>query len=83
MTKLEKLLAKLNNKKSDFSWQELETLLSRLGYKAIQGSGSRVKFDNGNPHMMINLHKPHPDKILKAYIRRQVVEHLKAGGLIP
>ena len=31
---------------------------------------------------MINLHKPHPGNELKAYVKRQVIEHLKAGGLI-
>jgi hypothetical protein len=30
----------------------------------------------------IHLHKPHPGNELKAYVKRQVVEHLKAGGLI-
>lgn len=53
-----------------------------LGYRQIEGDGSRVKFDNGNPHAMINLHKPHPGNELKAYVKRQVIEHLKAGGSI-
>lgn len=82
MSKQEKLLAKLLNRQSTFSWPELVTLLVGLGYRQIEGDGSRVKFDNGNPHMMINLHKPHPGNELKAYVKRQVIEHLKAGGLI-
>ena len=32
---------------------------------------------------MINLHKPHPGNELKAYIKRQIVEQLKSGGLNP
>lgn len=32
---------------------------------------------------MINLHRPHPGNELKAYVKRQVIEHLKAGGSIP
>jgi len=32
---------------------------------------------------MINLHKPHPGNELKTYIKRQIVEQLKSGGLIP
>ena len=82
MSKQEKLLAKLLNRQATFSWPELVTLLVGLGYRQIEGDGSRVKFDNGNPQMMINLHKPHPGNELKAYVKRQVIEHLKAGGLI-
>lgn len=82
MSKHEKLLAKLLNKQAGFAWQELVALLSSMGYRQLQGDGSRVKFDNGNPQAMINLHKPHPGKELKAYVKRQVIEHLKAGGLI-
>lgn len=82
MSRHEKLLAKLLNKQAGFAWQELVALLSSMGYRQLQGDGSRVKFDNGNPHAMINLHKPHPGNELKAYVKRQVIEHLKAGGLI-
>lgn len=82
MSKHEKLLAKLLTKQAGFSWQELVALLSNMGYRQLQGDGSRVKFDNGNPQAMINLHKPHPGNELKAYVKRQVIEHLKAGGLI-
>ena len=82
MSKHEKLLAKLLNKQAGFAWQELVALLGSMGYRQLQGDGSRVKFDNGNPHAMINLHKPHPGNELKAYVKRQVIEHLKAGGLI-
>lgn len=82
MSEHEKLLAKLLNKQAGFAWQELVALLSSMGYRQLQGDGSRVKFDNGNPQAMINLHKPHPGNELKAYVKRQVIEHLKAGGLI-
>lgn len=82
MSKQEKLLAKLLNRQAAFSWPDLVTLLAGLGYRQIEGDGSRVKFDNGNPQAMINLHKPHPGSELKAYVKRQVIEHLKAGGLI-
>jgi hypothetical protein len=82
MSKHEKLLAKLLNKQAEFAWQELVALLSSMGYRQLQGDGSRVKFDNGNPQAMINLHKPHPGNELKAYVKHQVIEHLKAGGLI-
>jgi len=47
-----------------------------------KGDGSRVKFDNGDPRAMINMHKPHPGNELKSYAKRQVIEHLRTGGLI-
>lgn len=82
MSRQEKLLAKLLSRQSGFTWQELTTLLNGMGYRQLEGQGSRVKFDNGNPHAMINLHRTHPGNELKAYVKRQVIEHLKAGGLI-
>lgn len=83
MSRNEKLLAKLLNESASFTWQELVTLLRWLGYRQLEGSGSRVKFDNGDPQALINLHKPHPGNELKAYVRRLIIEHLKAGELIP
>lgn len=82
MSRHAKLLAKLLNLHGGFTWPELETLLKGFGYRLIDGDGSRVKFDNGNPQAMINLHKPHPGNELRAYIKRQIIERLKAGGLI-
>ncbi|PNE02834.1 HicA protein [Alcanivorax sp. MD8A] len=82
MSKPEKLIAKLRNLNGSFTWQELEKLLHRLGYEKQEGRGSRVKFSNGNPADMINLHKPHPGNDLKKYARRQIIEKLENGGLI-
>jgi predicted RNA binding protein YcfA (HicA-like mRNA interferase family) len=82
MSKQGKLLTKLLNRDSTFTWQELTALLRSLGYRQIEGQGSRVKFDNGNPQALINLHRPHPGNELKAYARRQIIENLKSGGLI-
>jgi hypothetical protein len=75
MSKHEKLIAKLLNKQAVFTWQELAALLRGLGYRQIEGDGSRVKFDNGDPQAMINMHKPHPGNELKSYAKRQVIEH--------
>jgi predicted RNA binding protein YcfA (HicA-like mRNA interferase family) len=83
VSKNEKLLAKLLNEQTLFTWPEWVTLLRRLGYTQIEGAGSRVKFDIGNPSAMITLHRPHPGNELKHYIRRQIIEHLRSGELIP
>lgn len=82
MGRQEKLLAKLLNERSTITWFELTSLLRSLGYQQLEGSGSRVKFDNGNPFAMINLHRPHPNNEIKTYAKRQVIEKLKAGGFI-
>ena len=82
MGKLDKLLKKLENHNATWVWNELTSLLKHLGYEQIEGSGSRIKFDNGNSLDMINLHKPHPGNEVKAYVIRQVREKLKNRGLL-
>ncbi len=81
MSKKEKLIQKLLLAKT-FKYSELVTLLKMLGYIELQGDGSRVKFDNGKPEELINLHKPHPGNEMKAYAIKQVKEKLQRGGLI-
>jgi predicted RNA binding protein YcfA (HicA-like mRNA interferase family) len=50
-----------------------------FGYVEYSGSGSRRKFikkgDGGD--VVISLHEPHPGNILKSYLIRQVIEHLR------
>lgn len=82
MSKQQKLVFKLLNLNGVFTWTELCTLLKGLGYRQIEGDGSRVKFDNGNAWAMIVLHKPHPGNQIKAYIRKDVIERLKSEGMI-
>ncbi len=82
MGKREKRITRLKTVPADFTWQELTAILKTLGYQQVQGSGSRVKFDNGNADQMINLHKPHPGNIVKRYALRQLIEKLEQSGLI-
>jgi len=81
MSKKEKLIQKLLLART-FKFSELVTLLKMLGYTELQGDGSRIKFDNGRPEDLINLHKPHPGNEMKAYAVKQVKEKLQRGGLI-
>lgn len=60
MSKNDKLRKALLAKPKSFRWSDLEKVLVSLGYRKIEGDGSRVKFDNGNPLDLIILHKPHP-----------------------
>jgi len=82
MSKQDKRFAKLLNPDTALTWPELVSVLKGLGFREIEGKGSRVKFDNGDASSMIHLHKPHPGNEVKAYVRRQVIEHLKTAGLI-
>ncbi len=85
MSQKEKLLKRLLSVPSDFEWKELVTILSSLGFTEIAAGktgGSRKKFIHHDLRLIINLHKPHPDNILKKYALKQVIETLKIGGLI-
>ncbi|MBD8593841.1 MULTISPECIES: type II toxin-antitoxin system HicA family toxin [unclassified Pseudomonas] len=83
MSRHGKLVAKLISQESEFTWPELVSLLQGFGFQPVQGSGSRVKFHNGNPAALISLHRPHPGSEIKPYIRRQIIAQLKNGGLLP
>ena len=75
MSKTEKLVEKLKTKPKDFTWAELQKVLTHFGYEEKSGKGSRRKFINKEGNI-ISLHEPHPKKILKAYMIELVLEHL-------
>ena len=77
MSRQEKLLDRLKQKPKDFTWSELETLFTGLGYRQEAGSGSRRRFIHEKTMAVISLHEPHPRKELKAYQVRDVLAHLK------
>lgn len=82
MGKHEKLLARLKSRPKDFTFQELDTLLSGFGYALNQsGSGSRVRFEHDD-HSPVLMHKPHPSPVLKPYQIDQVLDVLKQEGLL-
>ena len=84
MTKQDKLIRRLLSQPKDFTWAELVRLLNSVGYQLDRKgktSGSRVAFwRQGYPP--INLHRPHPDNVLKPYQIRQVSEMLRNLGLL-
>lgn len=84
MSSKEKLIARFLTFPSDFTFDELERLLTAFGYvKSNKGktSGSRVIFKDKNGHPIM-LHKPHPGNIVKQYAVRQVLEELQSKGLL-
>lgn len=74
MSRIDKLVEKLRKEPPprDFTWNELRSLLSSLGFEEKQGNGSRVKFIHPSLSYPISLHKPHPGNELKIYIIEQV-----------
>ena len=85
MSKGEKLIKRLLGKPNDFTYKELVSLLSHLGYVETQSgktSGSRVAFINEKSKHIIRLHKPHPGNELKRYQIEQLIEELRARSLI-
>ena len=84
MGKKEKLIQRLKAKPKDFTFDEAETLLQYLNYiRSNKGktSGSRVMFVS-KEHETILLHKPHPQKEMKAYQVKQLIGALEQEGLI-
>lgn len=83
MSKLEKLIEHLKSNPKDFTFDEMQSLLTAPGFLfSNQGktSGSRVKFFKGN--VCTILHKPHPIKELLSYQIKQIIETLSEEGLI-
>ena len=85
MSKRDKLIERLLERPSDFTYDEAETLLGRLGYREDnrgRTSGSRVAFVNTKTNHIIRLHKPHPTNILKMYQIDELIEILRNQGVI-
>ena len=85
MSKTERLLKRLLDNPKDFTFRELETLLTGFGFqksKTGETGGSAVRFINyGNGHI-IRLHKPHPSPVLKQYLVKFIINELKQGGYL-
>ena len=82
VSKIEKLLERFLSSPKDFTWDELVKLLIHFEYyehgKGKTG-GSRRKFVDGDKNV-INIHKPHPGNIIKAYAIKLIVEQLIEKG---
>lgn len=80
----EKLIERFKQQPADFTFSEMERLLSMFGYeKSNKGktSGSRIIYRNSDKRPIM-LHKPHPGNIIKEYAMKQVLNDLKEAGYI-
>jgi len=82
MTKADKLILRLKSTPKDFSWDELVSVLKKLGFYEQQGNGSRIKFYHPERNRVIHLHKPHPAKILERYMSNEIIDLLGKEKLI-
>lgn len=81
MSKKDKLLKRLLERPTDFTFDEAISLLRHCGYDLDQSySGSRVRFKNKELQTQIVFHKPHPHKILKSYVLDLIIEQLRKDG---
>ena len=84
MSTKEKLRERFLKMPSDFTFDEMQQLLSGYGYERSnkgRTSGSRVIFKKADKRPIM-LHKPHPGNIVKEYAMQQVYADLKEAGLI-
>ena len=79
----DKLIQRFKRQPRDFTWQELVRLFALLGFEVSnkgRTSGSRVIFENGD--MAYMAHNPHPERFIKAYVMKQVMDFLQNNGLL-
>ena len=81
MSQLEKLLEQFINTPFP-KWSEVLTLFKKLGYKKLEGEGSRVKFVNPEKKSVIELLRPHPENTIKTYTKKDIINELKNKGVI-
>ena len=66
---------------ASLKWQQIEFLFLALGAQAIEGRGSRVRFElNG---IVATFHRPHPYKEAKPYQVRDARKFLGQAGVKP
>lgn len=85
MGRKEKLLSRFLKLPKDFTFDETISLLGYLGYSVHnkgKTSGSRIRFKNDALGIYVDLHKPHPDSIMKQWMMRTIYDHLKMNKLI-
>ncbi len=62
-------------------WDSIESLLISVGYRLIEGAGSRVRFERDG--VMATFHRPHPAKEAKRYQVKDAREFLIPIGVRP
>jgi hypothetical protein len=85
MSRLEKLKERLLSRPKDFTFDEMVSLLNKLGYqerKLGKTPGSRMAFFRQESQSIIRIHKPHPGNIIKLYVIDMLIEVLRKEDLL-
>ena len=83
MSKLQQAVTRLLDKPSDFTWDELLSLMNGFGYELRTSGGSGRKFFSPATKALFFMHEPHLSKILKAYQVRAVIQFRRNEGKLP
>ncbi|MFO1196232.1 MAG: type II toxin-antitoxin system HicA family toxin [Burkholderiaceae bacterium] len=62
-------------------WRQIEALLVAIGFRVIEGRGSRVRFEKDG--LVGTFHRPHPAKEAKPYQVRDARRLLESLGIRP
>lgn len=83
MAEYEKLLEKLKSNPKDFTYRELQSIMSKNGYvenNKGRSSGSRVEYKG--KVTSLRMHKPHGRNFLHDYQIKAVLEFLAKEGVL-
>jgi len=83
MSTKDKLVERFKRQPKDFTWDELVRLFGIFGFTVDnkgKTSGTRTAFVKDE--IEIEVHKPHPSKIMKDYVMKNVLKFLINKGLI-
>lgn len=78
----EKLVERFKKQPKDFIFDESLRLLGYTKLNKGATSGSRIRFKNEETGQYIDIHRPHPGSIMKAWMIKAIYQHLKKNGLI-
>ena len=84
MSRLEKEIKRLKLKPKDYTYDELKSLLNKLGFfenNKGKTSGSRVEFKDQYERKIV-LHRPHPQNIIKPYMIVGILKQLNEWRMI-
>jgi predicted RNA binding protein YcfA (HicA-like mRNA interferase family) len=78
----DKLIKKLRGGPNKFTWDEAVTLMGACGFRLHNKSGSARMFVHEATKAKVRLHEPHPQKTLLPYMMEQLLDGLRAVGVI-
>ena len=78
----DKALIRLQSKPKDFTWSELQRIMTHSGFQELANSGSRRKFFNPATKRVAIFHRRHPIDTLLPYQVKDALNFLKQEGVI-